>query len=428
MPNRRKRPVVPAGQENLNSVFQSLGRIEVVLLVGGVLLLLVLFYTIQSILSPFLVLGAIIFLLFPLRRYALAKNVMWLSIILFSLWLLHEIVGILAPFIVAMVFAYILDPIVDALERKKIPRWVSSLVLILLLLGGITLVLFFILPVAVTQFEGVLDATSKLVTDARNYIAGSNLLNSLERYGISAQQVRSVLTTSLTPKIEDILKNLLDAVLVFVSSISGVVTQVFYVILVPFLAFYILSDFPKINYRFQMLFPRQRRQRVAEYLEQADQLIGRYLRGALTVAFLQGIVIALSFSIFDIKYALLLGLLAAVLDLVPYFGLIIIMILSGIVATFSEPPVLPKVLFAFGTIGLLHMVEIVFLSPRIVGSKVGLHPLLIILSILVFFQFLGFIGLLIAVPVTALVILFVREWERRKRGFPPPESESSVPI
>jgi predicted PurR-regulated permease PerM len=254
------------------------------------------------------------------------------------------------------------------------------------------------------------------------------LLNSLERYGISAEQVRSVLTTSLTPKIEDILKNVLDAVLVFVSSISGVVTQVFYVILVPFLAFYILSDFPKINYRFQMLFPRQRRQRVSEYLEQADQLIGRYLRGALTVAFLQGIVIALSFSIFDIKYALLLGLLAAVLDLVPYFGLIIIMILSGVVATFSEPPVLPKVLFAFGTIGLLHMVEIVFLSPRIVGSKVGLHPLLIILSILVFFKFLGFIGLLIAVPVTALVILFVREWERRKRGFPPPDSESSVPI
>ncbi|MEK7669881.1 MAG: hypothetical protein AAB330_01445, partial [Bacteroidota bacterium] len=147
MPNRRKRPVVPAERENLNSVFQSLGRIEVVLLVGGVLLLLVLFYTIQSILSPFLVLGAIIFLLFPLRRYALAKNVMWLSIILFSLWLLHEIVGILAPFIVAMVFAYILDPIVDALEKKKVPSWVSSLVRILLLLGGIALVLFFILPV-----------------------------------------------------------------------------------------------------------------------------------------------------------------------------------------------------------------------------------------------------------------------------------------
>ncbi|MBI4428711.1 MAG: AI-2E family transporter [Ignavibacteriales bacterium] len=416
--------LLPQGSD---SIFQSLGRIEVVLLVGGVLLLLVLFYTINTILSPFLVLGAIIFLLFPLRRYSLARNVMWLSVMLFSLWLLSEISDILAPFVVGMVFAYILDPIVDFFERWKIPRWVSSLVLILFLLGSIVLVLFFVLPVAASQVEGFLQSTSQLVADFRTYIQSSTWLTALERYGISSEEIRTTITSRLTPKLEDVLKTGFQGFLQLVSSLSRVVTQVFYVFLVPFLTFYILTDFPKIAYRFTMLFPRQRRERTKEYMKQADDLIGRYLRGALRVALLQGIAIFIAFTLFDIKYALLLALLASILDLIPYFGLIVIMLLSGIVATFSDPPVLPKVLFALGTIGLFHIVEVVFLSPRIVGSKVGLHPLLIILSLLVFFQFLGFVGLLIAVPVTALTILFVRDWEKRKHGFPPPESELSVP-
>jgi predicted PurR-regulated permease PerM len=175
-----------------------------------------------------------------------------------------------------------------------------------------------------------------------------------------------------------------------------------------------------------MLFPKAKRDVIADYMQRADDLIGHYLRGALTVALLQGIVISVLFSIMDIKYALLLGLLAAILDLVPYFGLLTIMVLSAIVATFSEPPILMKVIFALGSIGFLHLLEVVFLSPRIVGGRVGLHPLLIILTLLVFMYFLGFIGLLIAVPATALVLLFVRDWEARRRGVASPQSSHNV--
>jgi predicted PurR-regulated permease PerM len=114
----------------------------------------------------------------------------------------------------------------------------------------------------------------------------------------------------------------------------------------------------------------------------------------------------------------MLGVIAAVLDLVPYFGLIVTMVVAAIVAAFSGPPILPKVLFALGFIETLRIFETMYLSPKIVGSKVGLHPLIVIFSILVFFYFLGFVGLLIAVPVTALLILLVREWEANKRGIP----------
>lgn len=408
-----------------DSVFASLGRIEIVLLIGGVLLLLVLIYTIHTILSPFLALGSILFILFPLRRYVLARNLMWLAIVLFSLWFLDAISNILAPFIVSLVFAYMLNPIVDLFEGWKIPRWVSSFVLIVLFITGITLILFFVLPVAVTQFEGVLDTLSKVMSDYQNSFWNNKLLKVLERYGISIEELRTSFSNRLTPRFEDILKTLIQAFGSLMSSISSFITQIFYIILIPFLTFYCLTDFPKIIHRFLMLFPRTSRDRVENYLLRADDLIGHYLRGALLVAFLEGIIISIVFIIVGIKYALLLGLLACILDLVPYFGLIIIMGLSSIIALFSDPPVWPKFAIALGTIALLHMAEVVFLSPKIIGSKVGLHPLLIILSLLIFMYFLGFIGLLIAVPTTALVILFVRDWEAHRHGIIQQQQEFS---
>jgi len=409
-----------------DSLFTSLGRIEIVLLVGGMLLLLVLIYTIHEILSPFLALGAILFILFPLRRYLLARNIMWLSIVLFALWFLNAISTLLAPFVVSLVFAYMLNPIVDLFQRWRVPRWVTSLVLILLFITSITLVLFFVLPVALTQFEGVLDTLSKVMNDYRNTIWDSQLIKILERYGISVNELRNTFSNQLTPRFEDILKTLLRALSSLMSSISGFITQIFYIILVPFLTFYFLTDFPKISHRFLMLFPRRTRDQVEDYMKRADDLIGHYLRGALTVAFLQGIIVAVLFSFVGIKYALLLGLLACVFDLVPYFGLFAIMALSAVIALFSEPPVLTKLSIAVVSIAVLHMTEVTFLSPKIIGSKVGLHPLLIILSLLIFMYFLGFVGLLIAVPTTALAILFIRDWEARRRGINSNPGESST--
>ncbi len=407
-----------------DSLFSSLGRIEIVLLTGGVLLLFVLIYTIHSILSPFLALGALLFLLFPLRRYVLARNLMWLAIALFSLWFLDAISTILVPFIVSLVFAYMLNPIVDLFQRWKIPRWVSSLVLILLFITGITLIIFFVLPIALTQFEGVLDALAKLTNEYSDGLWNSKLITILERYGISANELRNTFASQLTPRFEDLLKAMLKALGTLMSGISGFITQIFYIVLIPFLTFYFLTDFPKIGHRFLLLFPRRTRDQVEDYVGRADDLIGHYLRGALIVALVEGIIVAVLFAIVGIKYALLLGLLAGIFDLIPYFGLFAIMALSAIVALVSEPPVLMKLAIAVTTIGVLHMAEVTFLSPKIIGSKVGLHPLLIILSLLIFMYFIGIVGLLIAVPTTALIILFVRDWETRKRGIVPP-SESS---
>jgi predicted PurR-regulated permease PerM len=408
-----------------DSLFQSLGRLEVVLLIGAVLLLLVLIYSIQSVISPFLLLGAILFLLYPLRGYNLAKKIMWLSIILFGIWFASSISSLLVPFVISLVLAYVMNPIVERFERWGVPRWVTSMILILFLLGLIMLFFFLVLPVVLTQVEGILDSLSRVLADFNSWIWNSSVLKALERYGVSGDEVRNTLTSQFTPKLEDILKNLVRGLFMVASSISNVVTQIFYVILVPFLTFYILTDLPKIRRRFLLLFAHRFRDKVESYLISADEVIGLYLRGAITVALMQGIIIATLFSIMGIKYALMLGVIAAIFDLVPYFGLIVTMALAAVVALFSDPPVLPKLVFAVFSIEALRIFETMYLSPRIVGSKIGLHPLLVIFSILVFFYFLGFPGLLIAVPTTALIIVFVKDWEATRKGVPPAQYHTS---
>ena len=434
MSAKRRTKRVPNGAEpqietldtHWDSLFQSLGRIEIVLLIGAILLLLVLIYSIQSVLSPFMLLGAILFLLYPLRGYSLAKKIMWLSVILFGIWFLSSISSLLAPFLVSLVLAYVMNPIVERFEKWRVPRWVTSMILILILLGLIILFFFLVLPVVLTQVEGILDSLSKLIVDFNTFIWNSSMLHALEKYGVSGEEVRNTITNQFSPKLEDILKNLVRGLLLLASSISNLVTQIFYVVLVPFLTFYILADLPKIRLRFLMLFTHRYRDRVESYLKTADEVIGLYLRGAMTVALLQGVIIATLFSIVGIKYALMIGVVAAILDLIPYFGLIVTMVLAAVVAMFSDPPIVPKVLFAALSIESLRIFETMYLSPRIVGSKVGLHPLLVIFSILVFFYFLGFLGLLIAVPTTALIITFIREWEASRKGMPPGQYHSPL--
>lgn len=395
--------------------FAEVSKIEAIILAAGIMLLLFLIYTIQSIISPFIVLGAILFLLYPLRSHVMARNIMRLAVVLFLCWFLYSIIGILVPFAVALLLAYILHPIITKAEEWGIPRWASALVIIIFGISVITVVALFVLPIAFRQFTGILEALSAIANDFTNWIVSDRVVASLHQYGISTQQVRDMLTSTFAPRLEIIMKGLLNGAFGLVSGLSSVVTRIVNMVIIPFLAFYVLKDFPIIRHRAKMLFPRSKRDRASEYYAHIDELLGRYIRGAITVAAINAVLVTLFFSIFGIQYPLVLGIVAGVLDLIPYFGLIIMLVLAVIVASFSGSSVAGHMILAASTIGALHIFEAAVLSPKIIGSKVGMHPVLLILSLLVFSFFLRFVGLLIAVPTTAIAIMLVREWEEKKR-------------
>jgi predicted PurR-regulated permease PerM len=256
---------------------------------------------------------------------------------------------------------------------------------------------------------------SAIANDFTNWIVSDRAVAFLHQYGISTQKAREMLSSSFAPRLEVIMKGLLEGAFGLVSGLSSVVSRIVNMVIIPFLAFYVLKDFPLIRHRAKMLFPRSKRDRVGEYYAHIDELLGRYIRGAITVAAINAFLVTLFFWIFGIQYPLVLGIVAGVLDLIPYFGLIIMLVLSVIVASFSGSSVAGHMILAASTIAALHIFEAAVLSPKIIGSKVGMHPVVLILSLLVFSFFLGFIGLLIAVPTTAIIIMLVREWEEKKK-------------
>ena len=414
MPRQKKSRSLPNDPAPAPPV--GLNTVEAIIFSAGIVLLLFLIYTIRDIASPFLVLGAILFLLYPLRSNIMARKIIWLSILLFSFWFIYSIVGVLAPFVAAMLFAYLLHPLVTKVESWGIPRWATSLVIILCGITVLTAVALLVLPIAFAQFSGILEAASMITNDFTNWMFSNRMEVSLRKYGISTQQLRDMLTTSFAPRLEIIMKGLLGGAFGLVSGLSTIVSRIVNMVIIPFLSFYVLKDFPIIRHRVRMLLPRSKRQRASEYYASVDELLGRYIRGAITVAAINAVLVTLLFSLFGIPYPLVLGIVAGVLDLIPYFGLIIMLVLSVIVASFSVSLVAGHMILAASTIGALHIFEAAVLSPKIIGSKVGIHPVLLILSLLVFSFFLGFIGLLIAVPTTAIVIMLVREWEQRKKN------------
>ncbi len=399
--------------DDLNS-----GKIGTIVLIAGISLIGLLLFFIQSVISPFLILFAILFLLYPLRHVQYIKTIMWLALLLFLVWFLFELKNILLPFIIAILLAYLFNPLVTKLEVKRVKRWLSSLIIIIALLATFASLIIFIMPLAIQQFNSIITAITDITGDLVTQIKHGKIFAWLGAYGIDIEHARERFSEELTPRLEDILTNIVTSVFGFITSISVLITQVINIIIIPFLLFYLLKDFDLLVNRLKSFIPSKREVTLVNYFLKVDKLIGKYLRGALIVAFIHGILVGVLLAIFGIKYPVVLGMIAGVLSIIPYFGLFISLSLSLIVALFSGDPVWLKIVFVLSSFGLLQILEASVISPNILGKQVGLHPVLLILSLLLFGYVLGFLGLLIAVPTTAIIIMTIKDWEERKKLAP----------
>ncbi len=339
---------------------------------------------------------------------------LWLGVFLFLCWLFYSVLHLLTPFILAFLMAYILHPLVSRMERHGIRRWVSSLIAVLLLVGVVVSMVLFVMPLVIQQFQGIIAGMNAIANDFAALLKSGKIFNVLSRYGVPVEKAREFIGEQISPRLEDLLKNLFEAVFGFVTSISTLALQLINAVMIPFLLFYMLMDFPRITDRFVQLFPERRRERLIEIGGKVDTLLGKYFRGAIIVAILQGSISAVVLWLIGVKYALVLGIMTGILNFIPYVGLITGLVVSSIVALFSGEPILAKVIAVVTLYLSQKLLEATVLGPKIIGAQVGLHPVLLILCLLIFGFFLGFVGLLIAVPATALIIAALNEWELRR--------------
>lgn len=390
--------------------------LDVVIITAGLVLLIFLLYTIQILISPFLILGTILFLLYPMRENSVARNIMILSAALFALWFIYTINEILAPFILSLFFAYLLHPLVSQLESSwKVPRWTSAVFIILCAIAVVIVLLILGLPHIIGQFEGILQAIGVISTQFVEWVIDADYTSALNKYGISTDQLRSMLTTTIAPRVEDILQGLLKGTFGIVSGLQILLTGIVNIVIIPFLTFFLLKDFPIVRHRIKMMIPRKRREQSVLFYHRVDEILGRYIRGTTIIALFDAFVVSFGLWIIGIQYPLVLGILSGLMFFIPYFGFITILCVSTFVASLSMGIITLPVISTISFLSVMHIIEVYVLTPKIIGGKVGLHPVVLILSLFVFGYFLGFIGLLIAIPAAAILIVSVKEWETNRK-------------
>ena len=394
---------------------QPLPSLETVLLAGGVALFLIMLYAMATagganpFLNPVLIVVALVVLVWPIRRTRPAKALYLAVGIVLGLWLLDALSGVLAPFAVVYVLAFLFDPLVTwAKEKYDVPRFVTSLVLTLVFVGILATVVLLLVPRLFGELESLAVGILGSVSHLRDWIATTALLDDLEAAGlINKQELIRELTATLQQNVGGLASRIpavAESLVGYITSIFGIVTIV---AIVPVILYYTLKDYPYIKRRLVELFPTFDGEH--DYLVKAGGVVGSYLRGQLTISAIAAFNVSVALSIFNVPYALIIGLLTGILNLIPNLGAIITNVIAVIMMlVFGREPWYRDVLIVVSVLGAQSLLEQSVLTPKILSHSVGLHPVLILLSLFVFSHFLGLFGLIIAVPATALLMAFYK--------------------
>lgn len=388
-------------------------------LVYGLAVLLVLagfLFTLRSLLSPFTLFILLLLLLAPYAGSRRHRLLVIGASILTVLWLLETTGFLLAPFVLALVIAYILNPLVNLLARWRIPRTLAIVLLVLPFLGLLVLGAVFGVPALAGQVESLIDRAPEAFERVSAWLAAvRSRLARVDVPFVREDVVLQPLSTLDAERVVEFLRTrqaeiagqVWGAVLGVGRGVGTALTIFGYVVLTPVLAFYLLRDYDRLAARLIDLVPCPQRESWLGFAREYDQLVSRYLRGQLLAALAVGVLTALGLWIARFPYAGLVGAVAGVFNLVPFLGLVVSLVPAVVIALLSGNILASFVKVAI-VYSLVQLLDSVVIGPRIVGESVGLHPVWVMLALAVGGFFLGFVGLLLAVPVAALLKLLLR--------------------
>lgn len=373
------------------------------LLLFGVMLV-----SVRDILGPFLVFPLLLVVLWPLRKRQDVRRILIASGLLLLCWFLYHYSALLGPFFVAGIIAYLLAPLVAWFEARGFPRSLAILAATLPFLLLVVGVLIIALPQLVDQagelvnrlpqfgqkLIGLLEGTrDKLLTfrlltdDQRQWL--QNL--SPENIGTILQQNSDVIAQRLWAWSLSLLRH--------VWSIFGLLG---YLVITPVVMYYLLTDWRPMLTSAESLIPPGRKEPILGFLDRYDKALGGFVRGQLIEATLVAIITTLGLMLLGVPSALFLGATAGVFNLIPYIGIVISAVPALIIALTMEDPLggLWRVALVYGVV---QFIDGNITGPRIVGESAGLHPLWVMLALAIGGATMGFVGLLLAVPLAILV-------------------------
>ena len=334
----------------------------------------------------------------------------WVAIaafIVFSLWLLGPV---LTPFVVAAVFAYALTPLVNRLDRRrggKLPRMLAVLLVQFLLFVVLLGVALLIVPILAKELPLMREQVPVLFD--RFNVAIKPLL---ERFGVNltldVANIKAFVLKYLNANFEDAFAQMMASLKLGGSVAFAIIGNA---VLIPVALFYLLMDWDRFIASVKQLVPPRVRGSFDSFTHEADLVLGQYLRGQLLVMLILAAFYSIGLALFGLDLALPIGVFTGLAVFVPYLGFglgLVLATLAGVLEFAANAGPAKAILMVAVVYGLGQMIESLYLTPKLLGERIGLHPLAVIFALLAFGQLLGFVGVLIALPASAVLLVAIR--------------------
>lgn len=326
----------------------------------------------------------------------------WLIAIALVGWLLYMLAPVLTPFVAAALLAYIGDPLADRLQKLKLPRTLAVVAVFLLTFLLIGLLVLLVGPLIRTQVGALFDALPEIIRQFEQVwlpnIAELLNLEIGDDVGIGA----------FVARYGDMAGSWGTKMLVSVSQSGGAVAAaVLSLFLVPILTFYLLRDWDLIIVHLGALIPSAQHETVVGLAKETDEVLGAFLRGQLLVMLALSIIYSIGLGIVGLKFAVAIGVVSGLVSFVPYLGFVFGIVLASLTVVLEPDPLWPLV-GVVATFSIAQALEGSLLTPKLVGDRIGLHPVLIIFAVAAGGQLFGFFGILLALPAAAVLSVLVR--------------------
>ncbi len=326
----------------------------------------------------------------------------WAAIGLVVAGLLYLLSPILAPFLFAGILAYILDPLVERLARRRVPRTLAVVIVLLLLLAVFAALVLVVLPLFYKEIR-------LLAEKLPGFLAWTNdqLVPWLKtHFGIDVRldvdSVRQLASETLGTA--DVAHRLLGSLKMGGLALVALAVNL---LLVPVVLFYLLRDWNRLLARVDGLVPQRLQAKVHEIAREIDAVLAEFLRGQLTVMGVMAIYYPVALWLAGLEFALPVGLITGVLVFIPYVGALTGLTL-GTIAALMQFGSWSGVLWVWVAFGIGQALEGMAITPLIVGERIGLHPVAVIFALLAFGQVFGFFGVLLALPASAALLVGLR--------------------
>ena len=331
------------------------------------------------------------------------RNLIWLAVAAGALLLLWLLGPVLTPFIVAAVLAYALHPAVEAMAARRVPRLLAVVLVEVVAIVALLALVLLIIPVIAKEVPLLKEQIPLLIERANK-----SLVPWLAQFGIhvslDSASIKAFLLKALDANFEDWMGTVLSSARIGGSMLLALIGNA---LLMPLVLFYLLLDWPNLVERAQALIPPRQRPAVLGFLDECDSVLGQYLRGQVLVMVVLAVYFSVALAIAGFDLALPVGVFTGLAFFIPYLGFglgLVLALLAGALQFGGWYGVIAvAVIYGVG-----QVTESLVLTPRLVGERIGLNPLAVIFALLAFGHLFGFVGVLIALPVSAVLLVALR--------------------